>query len=82
MDTIEYGHKMHNNYNNFVSPFFLFDIMTEQGKKFFIDYYSDDIKEEVSAAKDQMAELKARIDSLEKYKSCVEEFFGVSTVSK
>jgi len=76
LDGIEYGEKMHNCYNNFVNPFFLFNIMTEQGKKFFIDYYSDDIKEEVKAAEDQISALKARMGSLEKYKSGVEEFFG------
>ena len=43
LDTLKYGEKLSNGYNNFVNPFYLFEIMNTDGQKFFIDYYKEDI---------------------------------------
>lgn len=40
---IEYGNNLGNPYNNNVNPFYIFDILSFEGKKFFIKYYKDDI---------------------------------------
>lgn len=48
LDTLQYGVKLSNPYNNYVNPFFLFDILTEEGKAFFVEYYKDDISKILS----------------------------------
>jgi hypothetical protein len=45
LNSVQYGTNLDNCYNNFVNPFYLFDIMTEEGKSFFLDLYRDDILE-------------------------------------
>jgi len=44
LDDLEYGVKLANPYNNYVNPFYLFDIMTNEGRAFFIEYYKEDIE--------------------------------------
>ena len=45
LENIQYGNRLGNQYNNFVNPFALFDIMTIEGKRFFVDYYKSDIED-------------------------------------
>ena len=65
LDRIQYGIKLSNPYNNYVSPFYLFDIMTDEGKAFFAEYYKDEISKfkescgsQVLAAERTLAEAK------------------------
>lgn len=51
LDSIQYGNRLDNQYNNYVNPLYLFDIMTEEGKKFFLKYYQDDIKDMIEEKK-------------------------------
>lgn len=44
LDTLQYGEKLSNPWNDYVNPFFLFDILTKEGKRFFLDYYEEDIE--------------------------------------
>lgn len=44
LDNIQYGKNLDNPYNNYVNPFYLFEIMTDEGKAFFLDYYKEDIQ--------------------------------------
>lgn len=44
LDNIQYGTKLSNSYNNYVNPFYLFPILTHEGRMFFIDYYKDEIE--------------------------------------
>lgn len=62
---LQFGNKLHNPYNNYVNPFYLFDILTEEGKKFFVEYYKNEIiqlqrkqKEKVSHIKQSLKEEK------------------------
>ena len=43
LNDLQYGKNLDNQYNNYVSPFFLFNIMTEEGKLFFVNYYKEEI---------------------------------------
>jgi hypothetical protein len=61
LDSLQYGIKLSNSYNNYVNPFFLFDILTKEGQAFFMEYYADDIKAIVSAEKDGIAFLERRL---------------------
>jgi len=44
VDCLEYGSKLGNSFNNYVNPFYLFEIMTDDGKKFFVEYYKGEIE--------------------------------------
>lgn len=74
LDSIKYKKNLHNGYNNFVSPFYLFEIMTDEGKDFFVEYYSDDIEKEIKIACNGL-------DRAKKYKDEVFECFGSIGVS-
>lgn len=54
LDSIEYGKNKANRYNNYVNPFYLFDIMTDEGKKFFLEYYKEDIENVLLRIKDKI----------------------------
>lgn len=43
LTSIEYEMKLHNSFNNYVNPFFIFHLITEEGHDFFKDYYKEDI---------------------------------------
>lgn len=40
---IQYGKNPSNPYNKFVTPFFIWDILTDDGKRFFMNLYKEDI---------------------------------------
>jgi hypothetical protein len=61
IDHLEYGVKLHNRFNNWVNPFFLFPIMTQEGKDFFLDYYKKDIAEVIQKQKNAVAYAKERL---------------------
>lgn len=65
LDSIQYKKRLCNAYNNYVNPFLLFDIMTEDGKKFFIDYYKDDINKLLDAKNAKFLKLKAEAEHAE-----------------
>jgi hypothetical protein len=44
LDRILYGKNLDNPYNNYVNPFYIFEIMNEEGKAFFVDYFREDIQ--------------------------------------
>jgi len=59
LDRIKFRKILSNPYNNYVNPFYLFDIMNEKGKSFFYDYYKNDIIKIIE-------EQKYKIEILEK----------------
>lgn len=73
LDHIEYGIKLSNPYNNYVNPFYLFDILTKEGQIFFLEYYADDIDVIVSAQKDDIAFQERRLAFSKKIKQDIEQ---------
>jgi hypothetical protein len=51
IDNLSYGKNLDNDFNNFVNPFYLFEIFNEKGKKFFLEYYANDIQGVLDKAK-------------------------------
>lgn len=43
LESIQYGKNLNNPYNNYVNPFLLNHILSNDGHNFFIEYYKDDI---------------------------------------
>jgi hypothetical protein len=62
LDSLQYGTKLSNPYNNYVNPFYLFDILTTEGKAFFFEYYADDIDTLVNTEKDGIAIQERRLE--------------------
>jgi hypothetical protein len=61
LNRLEYGRNLSNPYNNYVNPFFLFDILTNEGKAFFVDYYQKEIDEILSSCQSSIQSLKAQL---------------------
>jgi len=62
LDAIEFGEKLQNPYNNYVNPFYIFHLMTSEGKAFFTRHYSDEIKKLIKGAKENVVEAKSQIE--------------------
>ena len=62
LDSLEMGTKKQNQYNNYVNPFYLYDILTGEGKRFFYDYYKDDINSLLEAQKDKITSLQNELN--------------------
>lgn len=60
LDRLQYGRNLSNPYNNYVNPFYLFDILSKEGQRFFLDYYKSDIDKLVSDQKSSIKYLEAR----------------------
>lgn len=79
LDSLQFGTKLNNKYNNYVNPFYLLGILTEDGKNFFIDYYKDDIEKMVSEQKNSIAYLESSLsDKREQLKVMLSEIEGLS----
>jgi len=64
LDTIMYRTKLGNTYNNYVNPFFIFEIMTDIGKQFFLDYYAAEIQNELKDSVSRLSREKTYHDQL------------------
>lgn len=67
LDTLQYGKKLDNPYNNYVNPFYLFEILNDEGKEFFLDYYSEDIQKELKDAASMLKSAQAHKDELSEF---------------
>ena len=72
LDSIQYGTNLSNSFNNYVNPFYLFDILTKEGQSYFLEYYADDIDTIVATEKDgisiherRLAKLKRNVQDME-----------------
>ena len=61
LNAIQFGSKLANIYNNYITPFHLFEHFTNEGKKFFVDYYKEDIDKILESKKIEIQNLKERI---------------------
>ncbi len=76
LDNIQYGTKLANSFNNYVNPFFLFDLFNEEGKEFFIDYYKDEINELIE---DSIRGIKYSEKEIEGYRKNIIELEELKT---
>lgn len=73
LDTIEYKKNLDNPYSDYVNPFYLFDVMTAEGKAFFLEYYSEDITSLLTKAKHSADFYKIEYGELSKFWSDLKE---------
>lgn len=72
LDSLQFGIKLSNPYNNFINPFYLFEILTKEGRQFFIDYYKEYIEAIVANQKNHIEYLKASVVNSEQLLSDIE----------
>jgi hypothetical protein len=78
LDSIQYKTKLSNVYNNYVNPFYLFEILTDEGKVFFLNYYKDDIQKQFDSMKAKIEQTKVSLESQEKnLKETVSELYSI-----
>lgn len=63
LDAIEFGEKLSNRYNNYVNPFYIFEILNDAGKSFFINYYKEEINKLVKEQSDKVDYIKKSLNS-------------------
>jgi hypothetical protein len=65
LDSIEFGEKLSNEYNNWVNPFYMSSILTSEGVKFFLEYYKADISEIINRNESAIVGYKNKITHCE-----------------
>lgn len=65
LNNIKYGKNLDNPYNNYVNPFYLFPIMNKEGRKFFFEYYKNDIEELIMRQEQEIQHAKSKFQELE-----------------
>lgn len=74
LDSIRYAKNPSNKYHNYVNPFFIFDLLTNDGRKFFADYYETEILKIISDTKSALEAAKKNVITLnELYDGLVSE---------
>lgn len=71
VDNIKYGNRLDNPYNDYVNPLYLWEIMSPEGRIFFLNYYKDEIDkylktmgEKVMGCKERLKESKANLSAV------------------
>lgn len=79
LDSLQYGIKLDNKYNNYVNPFYLFEILNNEGKQFFLDYYKEDILKIKNDIKNHIKYLQKNLkETKELYKNIENEINNLS----
>ena len=74
LDSIQYKKNPSNTYNNYVNPFFIFDVLTNEGRKFFANYYKNEILKIINDTKSALETAKKNVITLnELYNGLVKE---------
>lgn len=63
LNNIKYMQNLHNAYNNYVNPFYIFDLLTDEGKQFFVDYCKTDIDKIINEANNRLEAAKKQLES-------------------
>ncbi len=69
LDHIQFGKNLANPYNNYVNPFYLWEILTKDGLDFFYEYYVDEITKRIK-------DMELKIKSTEKQLSELTDFYN------
>ena len=76
LDSLKYGTNLGNVWNDFVNPFYLFDIMNKEGRNFFLNYYKDDIQLVLDNKNNNVSNLNKKLKEAREekkwFKKCIE----------
>jgi len=76
LDSIRYGKNLQNRYNNWCNPFYLFDILTVEGQRFFVEYYRNDIVELMSKLDNSIKFRESELQRLYDKKELIDQEFN------
>ena len=65
LDSIKFGNKLANPYNNYVNPFFLWEILTKDGLDFFFAYYENEITKRIDDLSRKINTQRKQLGNLE-----------------
>ncbi len=63
LDDIQFGTHLDNNYNNYVNPFYLSEILTSKGITFFTNYYKEEIDSIIFDYSKEITFLESKLNS-------------------
>lgn len=75
LESIQYGNKLDNPYNNFVNPFYIFGIISRAGRCFFMNYYKAEIDALLNNKSNTVENLKAKVESAIENRDLAYKFF-------
>ena len=75
LESIQYGVKLDNPYNNFVNPFYIFGIISRAGRCFFMNYYKAEIDAILNNKSNTVEILKAKVESSIENRDSAYKFF-------
>lgn len=58
---LEYGKNIDNPYNNFINPLQMLDILNDEGKRFFVNYYKTDIQKIIDKTKSDVSFIENQL---------------------
>ncbi len=65
LNSLQFGRNLSNPYNNYVNPFYLWGILNDKGRKFFTEYYRDDISKTMNNVVNKIKRTQADLSALE-----------------
>lgn len=65
--SLEFGTKLDNPWNDYVNPFYMFDVFTDEGKQFFTEYYKSELTSVAFTAKNNIAIAKNKLQNCKAY---------------
>lgn len=66
LDNLQFGAKLDNIYNNYVNPFYLFNVLSNDGKIFFVAYYKDEIYNILKKSDQEVKDLRQQLKKTKK----------------
>lgn len=63
LDDIKYGHRIANAYNDYVNPFYIMNILSKEGIRFFMKYYSVEIDTIIAGTKQQVQFKRQQLEN-------------------
>ena len=65
LDSLQLGEKIANPYNNYINPFYLWEILSKKGLTFFHAYYKDEMEAEIARLSTKIEATKEKLFQLE-----------------
>ena len=65
LDSLKFGKNLSNPYNNYVNPFYLWNILNLAGREFFISYYKNEFDEIRNKSLNKLNALKQKVKQAE-----------------
>jgi len=72
LDSLRYKKDLHNQHNNWVTPFNMFELLTKRAKLFFFEYYEKDIELICKDADQAIKNLQAQIKQAKEIKKGIQ----------